>query len=178
MFFSLDVLRARKGDCLMLHFGSEQDPHLILIDGGPSDVYQPFLKPRLQKIHETRDLDEQDPLPVDVVMVSHVDDDHIKGILDLTKEQRTKSPDVRLDVTSLWHNSFDDLLKTRPDELVAGFGTASVATTAADDHAARRQRTSAQRSLRAADVPAGARASLTGSAHPAQVMELPCAIDE
>jgi beta-lactamase superfamily II metal-dependent hydrolase len=126
MFFSLDVLRARKGDCLMLHFGSAQDPHLILIDGGPSDVYKPFLKPRLLKVHETRGLDEQEPLPVDVVMVSHVDDDHIKGILDLTKEQRAKSPDVRLDVTSLWHNSFDDLLKTKPDELVAGFGTASV----------------------------------------------------
>ena len=40
MFFSLDVLRARKGDCLMLHFGSEQDPHLILIDGGPSECLQ------------------------------------------------------------------------------------------------------------------------------------------
>ena len=26
-------------------------------------------------------------LPVDVVMVSHVDDDHIQGILDLTEEQ-------------------------------------------------------------------------------------------
>ena len=135
MFFSLDVLRARKGDCLMLHFGSAQDPHLILIDGGPSDVYKPFLKPRLQKIHETRELEEQQPLPVDVVMVSHVDDDHIKGILELTKEQRTNSPDVRLDVTSLWHNSFDDLLKTRPDELVAGFGTASVAETAAQGEA-------------------------------------------
>ena len=130
MFFSLDVLRARKGDCLMLHFGSEQDPHLILIDGGPSDVYEPFLKPRLQKIHETRDLGEE-ALPIDVVMVSHVDDDHIKGILDLTKEQRTNSPDVRLAVTSLWHNSFDDLLKTNPHELVAGFGTASVETTVA-----------------------------------------------
>ena len=130
MFFSLDVLRARKGDCLMLHFGSEQDPHLILIDGGPSDVYEPFLKPRLQKIHETRDLGEE-ALPVDVVMVSHVDDDHIKGILDLTREQRTNSPDVRLAVTSLWHNSFDDLLKTNPHELVAGFGTASVETTVA-----------------------------------------------
>ena len=131
MFFSLDVLRARKGDCLMLHFGSEDDPHLILIDGGPSDVYKPFLKPRLRKIHEIRDLDEQAPLPVDVVMVSHVDDDHIKGILDLTREQRGNSPDLRLDVTSLWHNSFDDLLKTKPDELAGGFGTASVATTAA-----------------------------------------------
>ena len=88
MFFSLDVLRARKGDCLMLHFGSEQDPHLVLIDGGPSDVYGPFLKPRLQHIHEKRGFQEQEALPVDVVMVSHVDDDHIKGILDLTKEQR------------------------------------------------------------------------------------------
>ena len=26
MFFSLDVLRARKGDCLMLHYGSERRP--------------------------------------------------------------------------------------------------------------------------------------------------------
>ena len=59
-------------------------------------------------------------------MVSHVDDDHIKGILDLTKEQRAKNPDVRLEVTSLWHNSFDDLLKTRPDELVRGRLTASL----------------------------------------------------
>ena len=74
MFFTLVVLLARKGDCLMLHFGSEQDPHLILIDGGPSNVYGPFLKPRLQMIHETRELGEQEPLPVDVVIVSHVDD--------------------------------------------------------------------------------------------------------
>ena len=43
MYFSLDVLRARKGDCLMLHFGTNDDPHLILIDGGPSNVYKPHL---------------------------------------------------------------------------------------------------------------------------------------
>ena len=55
---------------------------------------------------------------------------------------------------------------------------ALVATTAADDHAAHRQRTSAQRSLRAADVPAGTPASLTRSAHPAVILERPCAIDE
>ena len=127
MLFSLDVLRARKGDCLMLHYGSEDDPHLILIDGGPSDVYKPHLKPRIRQVHEARKLEEQDALPVDVVMVSHVDDDHIKGLLDLTREQRGQ-PDVRLDVTSLWHNSFDDLLTTKPGELKveAGFGTASL----------------------------------------------------
>ena len=115
MIFSLDVLRARKGDCLMLHYGSKDDPHLILIDGGPSNVYKPHLKPRIAQIHEARGLEDEEPLPVDVVMVSHVDDDHIKGILDLTKEQRGNDPDVRLEVTSLWHNSFDDLLTTKPE---------------------------------------------------------------
>lgn len=132
MLFSLDVLRARKGDCLMLHYGPADTPRLILIDGGPSNVYQPHLKPRLAQIHAARELEEADALPVDVVMVSHVDDDHIKGILELTKEQRGE-PDVRLDVTSLWHNSFDDLLKTKPNELVAGFGTASLSGGGAGD---------------------------------------------
>ena len=130
MLFSLDVLPARKGDCLMLHYGSADEPHLMLIDGGPSNVYKPHLKPRLLKIHESRRLQEEDPLPVDVVMVSHLDDDHIKGILDLTREQRS-DPDIRLEVDSLWHNSFDDLLKTRPTELKveAGFGAAAFEST-------------------------------------------------
>ena len=127
MHFSLDVLRARKGDCLMLHFGTEEDPHLILIDGGPSKVYEPFLKPRIEQIHEARGIDEHDPLPVDVVMVSHVDDDHIKGILELTKTSSAKVPIVRLNVTSLWHNTFDDLLKTSPTNCWRALAPASFA---------------------------------------------------
>lgn len=126
MYFTLDVLRARKGDCLILHYGSKDDPHLMLIDGGPSNVYKPHLKPRIVQIREGRGLENNEPLPVDVVMVSHVDDDHIKGILDLTKEQRGKNPDVRLKVTSLWHNSFDDLLTTKPDQLATAGFTASL----------------------------------------------------
>ena len=128
MYLSLDVLRARKGDCLMLHFGSKQQPHLILIDGGPSKVYGPQLKPRLQRVHKARKIAGDEPLPIDVVMVSHIDDDHINGILELTEEQRGRTPALRLDVTSLWHNSFDDLLGTEPPELksTAGFGTAAL----------------------------------------------------
>jgi beta-lactamase superfamily II metal-dependent hydrolase len=126
MFFSLDVLRAHKGDCLMLHYGSKNDPHLWLIDGGPGDTYLPQLKPRLEAVHAAREIEEGEPLPVDVVMVSHIDDDHINGILQLTKEQRNATADLRLDVTSLWYNSFDDLLGTRPGELTAGTVTASI----------------------------------------------------
>jgi len=82
MIFSLDVRRARKGDCLLLHFGSENEPGLIMIDGGPGSVYKQHLRPRLLEIRKSRGLEKNDPLPVDLLMVSHVDDDHIRGILD------------------------------------------------------------------------------------------------
>ena len=85
MIFSLDVRRARKGDCLLLHFGSKNEPGLVMIDGGPKSVYQPQLKPRLERIKAARRLTEQESLLVDLLMVSHVDDDHIQGILELTR---------------------------------------------------------------------------------------------
>ena len=150
MIFSLEVRRARKGDCLLLHFGSNDDPGLIMIDGGPKSVYKPHLKPRLEQIRTARGLSNQDSLPVDLLMVSHVDDDHIQGILDLTKEmieaQDERKPQL-LRVLSFWHNSFDDIIDTKPEELTAAFrsqfGAAAVsgelpadATIEVDDDAA------------------------------------------
>ena len=87
MIFSLDVRRARKGDCLLLHYGTKTKPRLMLIDGGPSGVYKPHLEPRIQEIRKKRKLDDVDPLTVDLMMVSHVDDDHARGLLDLTGEE-------------------------------------------------------------------------------------------
>lgn len=131
MRFSLEVLRARKGDCLMLHYGTKAAPRLMLIDGGPSGVYRPYLRPRLERLRQARGLDDAAPLPIDVVMVSHLDDDHIQGILDLTSElrdQRVNREPLLVRVQSLWHNTFDDLLDTTPDELTqaAGFGAAAL----------------------------------------------------
>ena len=138
MIFSLDVRRARKGDCLLLHFGSKNAPGLVMIDGGPSDVFAPQLRPRLLTIKQWRGLGGGQPLPVDVLMVSHVDDDHIKGILDLTREliaQPEGSRAVR--VASLWHNSFDDVIGNTPKELTAAltaqFGAASLDGELPDD---------------------------------------------
>jgi len=47
MIFSLDVRRAQYGDCFMVHFGTPEDRGLVLIDGGPTQVYESHLKPRL-----------------------------------------------------------------------------------------------------------------------------------
>lgn len=134
MFFSLDVMRARKGDCLMLHHGKADDPHLIMIDGGPRKVYGPHLKPRIQQLRKARGLPPQRPLLVDLLMVSHVDDDHIQGILDLTRELITAQMETKpqlLQVLSFWHNSFENIIGQTPNELTAAFsqkfGAASMA---------------------------------------------------
>jgi len=68
---------------------------------------------------------------VDLLMVSHVDDDHIHGLLELTKELRGASGAPFVRVLNFWHNSFDDLIGHTPDELTAAFtaqfGAASLA---------------------------------------------------
>lgn len=131
MHLSLDVLRARKGDCLMLHYGSDAKPGLMLIDGGPSGVFAPQLERRIGQIRKARELADEKSLPVDVLMVSHVDDDHIKGILELTRllrQQKEAHDPLLVRVKSLWHNSFDDMVDTTPEELEAHaqFGAASI----------------------------------------------------
>ncbi len=133
MIFSLDVRRARKGDCLILHYGSGGNPGLALIDGGPAQVYKPHLKPRLAQIRKARGMSEEKSLPVDLLMVSHIDDDHVNGILELTSElviaKDSKRP-LPLKVGSFWHNTFDDIIGNKPDELLAAvtasYGAASL----------------------------------------------------
>lgn len=133
MFFSLDVRRAKKGDCLILHYGSKTKPGLGLIDGGPAQVYGPHLKPRLQEIRKMRKLGADEPLPVDFLMVSHIDDDHINGILELTKElleAKAARKQLPLKIKGVWHNTFDDIIGNNPKELTAAvtaqFGAASL----------------------------------------------------
>ena len=133
MIFSMDVRRARKGDCLIVHYGSKDEPGLVLIDGGPSQVYKPHLEPRLGQIRKARGLGNNESLPVDLMMVSHIDDDHINGILELTKElveAKASQQPLPLKIRSFWHNTFDDIIGNTPDELVASvkasFGAASL----------------------------------------------------
>lgn len=138
MIFSLDVRKARKGDCLLLHFGSENEPGLAMIDGGPAKVYGSHLRPRLREIMTARRMEEGQPLLVDLLMISHVDDDHVRGILDFTRELKSKTPGTpSVRVATLWHNTFDDILGNTPAELTAAvaaqFGPASLDGELPDD---------------------------------------------
>ena len=131
--FSLEVLRAKKGDCLLLHYGTSDEPALALIDGGPGGVYKPILKPRLEALRDERGLTEAQSLPVDLCMLSHIDDDHVVGLVGLTKELVDADEDNKpklVQILDLWHNSFDDIVDNDAAELAgaveARFGPASL----------------------------------------------------
>ncbi|RUW55470.1 hypothetical protein EOA32_01595 [Mesorhizobium sp. M1A.F.Ca.ET.072.01.1.1] len=77
MAFRIEALPAKYGDCLFLTFGNGTGrPTRILVDGGPPGVFSASLKTRLR--NEQKAFPDEVPLKLDVVMVSHIDQDHIK----------------------------------------------------------------------------------------------------
>lgn len=111
MIFTLEALQADHGDCLILHYGDNQSPKMIVIDGGPSQVYRDFLKPRLLEIKAR--LSPDDPLPLSMVMVSHMDEDHVLGILKMSAELVQADEDSsqpNFNIENLWVNTFDDIV--------------------------------------------------------------------
>jgi glyoxylase-like metal-dependent hydrolase (beta-lactamase superfamily II) len=83
--FTLEALQAAHGDSLILHYGPLTNPRFILVDGGPKGIFKASLQPRLMEIHAARG---GGVLEIRLMMVSHIDDDHITGILDFTKMLR------------------------------------------------------------------------------------------
>ena len=128
--FTLEAFFAKHGDALLLHYGPFERPRMILIDGGPGGVFTRFVEPRIEQLREELDIADDRPFPLEMVMVSHIDDDHVNGVLRLfsemekAKDKKRPSPYA---VKTLWHNSFDDLLGNAKREIVS-----RMAATAAD----------------------------------------------
>jgi hypothetical protein len=119
MIFSLEALQAFHGDSLLLHAGTADAPLLVLIDGGPSRTWGTSLQPRLDQLRAERSGDGG-PLQIDLAMVSHIDDDHVHGMVDLADElvsQKLDSKPLSYDIQTLWHNAFDDVIGEGADEL-------------------------------------------------------------
>jgi beta-lactamase superfamily II metal-dependent hydrolase len=74
----LTMLGVEHGDCLWLDYGDPGAPRRILIDGGPTGTTA--LRERIvRELAATPD----GRLHFELLIVSHVDDDHIGGVLDL-----------------------------------------------------------------------------------------------
>jgi hypothetical protein len=131
MMFTLEAVKAKHGDSLLLRYGKPGAPNLIVIDGGPSGVYGTAMAPgplrqRLLALREARS--KATPLPIKLLMVSHIDDDHIGGVLELTRELTDLDKEGKalpFQIQGLWHNSFNDILGDEADELFKAVGGAA-----------------------------------------------------
>jgi len=96
----LHVIQAAFGDALLIEYG--QVPKFILIDGGPRDIFDESLRPEIDRIIGNGELE--------ALIISHVDMDHIKGILDLLtelKRQTDAEEDHFIKIKDLWLNNFN-----------------------------------------------------------------------
>jgi beta-lactamase superfamily II metal-dependent hydrolase len=128
MLLTLEVLPAAEGDCLLLHWKTAGQPKIALIDGGPGQIYEEHLRPRLDDIVTNLEVKQ---LALELVMVSHMDSDHIVGVKKLIRAIRQEidnnAPiaDRTLKVRRLWLNVFNDILGDSIDKYYKAL-TASV----------------------------------------------------
>lgn len=100
------MVQAQYGDCFILESKFGKESVNVLIDGGPYQTFENHLKPTLQKLRLNGKLN--------LVVLSHIDNDHIIGLLDLLEEiknQRESRTKELINIEKIWHNSFVDLLQ-------------------------------------------------------------------
>jgi hypothetical protein len=103
--FSLEVLKAKHGGCLILHYGPLAKPRFMLFDGGVPGTYRRTLRPRLLDLR--RQWMGNGALPIELIVSSQTDDHNIHGLLDLFKElEETPVQERAFAIRTLWSNAF------------------------------------------------------------------------
>ncbi|WP_415639929.1 ComEC/Rec2 family competence protein, partial [Paenibacillus lupini] len=96
---TLKILPAYDGDCLIINFGQDDNKRNILIDGGRGATYS-YLKKAIIAIDTKKEF-------IDLLVVTHIDRDHIQGIITLFKDNEINKATIK----KVWFNSGKKLLR-------------------------------------------------------------------
>jgi hypothetical protein len=94
--YRIHLLPALQGDCILLEYGDSERPHRVLIDGGMPGTWK-HLKEALQAIPKAQ-------RRFDLLVVTHVDLDHIGGVLKLFDSELEG-----LSFDDIWFNGYRHL---------------------------------------------------------------------
>ena len=93
----LKTLPAGYGDALLFHWQHESKSYNVLIDGGIQKIFQNILLPEIQELQAKNEA-------LDIVVNTHIDFDHITGILDLAQAMEDNKLPKEI-VKRWWFNS-------------------------------------------------------------------------
>jgi hypothetical protein len=102
--FTIEMLPARNGDALWIEYGDANRPNRVLIDGGTPGT-RPVLEERIGALPEG-------DRHFELLVVTHIDSDHIGGILGLLEKRR-----VEITVGDVWFNGWRHLPETPLESL-------------------------------------------------------------
>jgi len=102
MGIKVHMFPAKNGDCLLL----ETPRRNILIDGGYADTYYSALKPFI--------LSRSDSIVIDLAIVTHIDHDHISGIITLISDNGCATTPRITPIKQVWHNGYNQLPGNKP----------------------------------------------------------------
>lgn len=114
----LTMFQSGKGDCLLLT--NQADTARVLIDGGMPSAYRDHVAPAMGKLRDAKK-------KIDVVYISHIDQDHIGGVLTMLDDEvawkvhdhqkKNGNPSHKAPaaprppvITAIWHNAFHEQL--------------------------------------------------------------------
>ncbi|HDR8341976.1 TPA: MBL fold metallo-hydrolase [Bacillus cereus] len=101
---TLKVLPAFNGDCLLISFQEGDVTRNILIDGGIRRTYPRHLRKEIEKIIHSGQ-------SIDLLIVTHIDDDHIGGIIELFRDSKIDKTIIK----KVWFNSFKTISNYYPE---------------------------------------------------------------
>ncbi len=91
----IKFLPAFNGDCFIISFlDSAEEKRNILVDGGTPRTYRRHLEPELRSLKEAGEF-------LDLLLVTHIDDDHIGGIKELYQDSKMDHSLIK----RVWFNS-------------------------------------------------------------------------
>jgi beta-lactamase superfamily II metal-dependent hydrolase len=106
-YFYIDVFPAGYGDCFMVRCADKGNKTNILIDGGLSETYlEKGLQKYLEDMHNIGEV-------IDLLVVTHIDNDHINGIIKLITDKGHSSRRDKIQIKEIWFNTLSHI--TNPD---------------------------------------------------------------
>lgn len=82
------VLQANKGDCIIIEYGEASEQHYIVVDSGMGKLCYRQLKKFINEVSSNKKI-------IDLMILTHYDNDHINGFLNLAKDGMISSKTVK-----------------------------------------------------------------------------------